>query len=215
MLHPTLLNILLCLRVIAPMKKIIPLALLILLASLDACKTDRSPKTVDLASPAAAKAQLDVLRDSVDARWTQMLASDDAKISAIRQVLRELANQPGTDRTQLQQLTRANDRLKKLRYNQETMASSEQIDAYDAAQDSLLHVLYPIAQPASGQPNETVRNLTEGIQTSDSEVVTYRLHYDQAAKQFNNYLQVHQEQLTKLGGKYSKLQPLPLFELQH
>ena len=196
------------------MKKIFPLVLLIALASLDACKTDRSPKSADLASPAAAKAQLDVLRDSVDARWTQMLASDDAKISATRQVLRELANQPGVDRAQLQQLTRANDRLKKLRHSQESMANSEQIDAYDAAQDSLLHVLYPLAQPSGGQPSELVRNLTEGIQASDSEVVGYRLRYDQAAKQFNNYLKVHQEQFTKLGGKYSKLQPLPLFELQ-
>ncbi|GGF23482.1 hypothetical protein [Hymenobacter cavernae] len=196
------------------MKKIFPLALLVLLASLDACKTDRSPKSADLASPAAAKAQLDVLRDSVDARWTQMVASDDAKISATRQVLRELANQPGTDHSQLQLLTRANDRLKRLRYNQETMANSAQIDAYDAAQDSLLHVLYPIAQPAAGQSSEMVRNLTEGIQTSDNEVVGYRLRYDQAAKQFNNYLKLHQEQLSKLGGKYAKLQPLPLFELQ-
>ncbi|OUJ74180.1 hypothetical protein [Hymenobacter crusticola] len=196
------------------MKNILPFAFLIALASLDACKTDRSPKTVDLASPAAAKAQLEVLRDSVDARWTQMIASDDAKISATRQVLRELANQPGIDRTQLQQLTRANDRLKNVRYNQQTMASSAQIDAYDAAQDSLLHVLYPIAQPTGGQQNELIRNLTEGIQSSDGEVVGYRLRYDQAAKQFNNYLQVHQDQLSKLGGKYSKLQPLPLFELQ-
>ncbi|WP_324677323.1 hypothetical protein [Hymenobacter sp. GOD-10R] len=196
------------------MKKILPLAFLIALASLEACKTDRSSKTVDLASPAAAKAQLDVLRDSVDVRWTQMIASDDAKISATRQVLRELANQPGVDRAQLQQLTRANDRLKNVRYNQQTMANSAQIDAYDAAQDSLLHVLYPIAQPTSGQSSELVRNLTEGIQSSDSEVVGYRLRYDQAAKQFNNYLQVHQEQFSKLGGKYSKLQPLPLFELQ-
>ncbi|HEX8350302.1 MAG TPA: hypothetical protein VF598_10095 [Hymenobacter sp.] len=196
------------------MKKILLLALLGLLASLDACKTDRSTKTTDLASPAAAKAQLDILRDTVDVRWTQMLASDDAKISATRQVLRELENQPGTDRTQLQQLARANDRLKRLRYNQQTMASSAQIDAYDSAQDSLLHVLYPIAQPASGQTNEVVRNLTEGIQTSDSEVVGYRVRYDKAAKQFNNYLQLHQEQLSTLGGKYAKMQPLPLFELQ-
>ncbi|MBC6989374.1 hypothetical protein [Hymenobacter sp. BT491] len=194
------------------MRKILPLALLLLLAGLDAC--NRTPKAVDPASPQAAKVQLDVLRDTVDARWAEMIASDDAKVTATKQVLRELELQPGTDRAQLQQLAHANDRLKRIRYDQQSMAASDKIDAYDSAQDSLLHVLYTVALPNNGQPTEGVKTLTQEIQDTDNQVVGFRVRYDQAAKQFNNYLQLHQEEISSLGGKYSKLQPLPLFELK-
>jgi hypothetical protein len=195
------------------MKKIAPLALLLLLAGLDAC--NRTPKPIDPTSPAAAKVQLDVLRDSVNARWEQMIASDDAKVKATTQVLHELEQQPGTDRAQLQLLARANERLPRRRYTQQSMATSAAIDAYDAAQDSVLHLVYGLAQPAGGTPPAPVQQLTNDIQAADSEVVGYRLRYDRAAKQFNSYLKLHQVEIGELGGKYSKLQPLPLFELQN
>ncbi|TGE28093.1 hypothetical protein [Hymenobacter metallicola] len=196
------------------MKIILPMALLVLLSNLNSCKTDRSNKTVDPTSPAAAKAQLDVLRDSVDARWSRMTTSDDAKMKATAQVLQALEKQPGADKAQLKALARANDKLKSRRYDQQSMSVSEQIDAYDSAQDSVLRAVYNFAQPAAGQPDATVQQLTNDIQTADGQVVGYRVNYDRAAKQFNNYLQLHQETLGKLGGKYGKLQPLPLFELK-
>ncbi|AIZ64225.1 hypothetical protein PK28_11985 [Hymenobacter sp. DG25B] len=194
------------------MKKILPLALFLLMAGLDAC--NRTPAPIDPASPAAAKAQISVLQDTVEARWTEMITSDNAKHSATRQIIRELQDQPGTDRTQLQQLLKANNRLKGLRYNQQTMQESARIDAYDAAQDSVLRAVYTVALPEAGQKSELVRNLTEGIQQSDAEVVAFRVRYDKAAQRFNDYLQLHQAELSELGGKYAKLKPLPLFTIQ-
>ncbi|TGE23850.1 hypothetical protein E5K00_01140 [Hymenobacter aquaticus] len=196
------------------MKLYLSMAVLVLLSNLNSCKTDRSNKVLDPVSPAAAKAQLDVLRDSVDSRWTRMTASDDAKIKATAQVLQALEKQPGADKAQLKALVRANNQLLVRRYDQQSMSSSPRIDAYDTAQDSVLRAVYTLAQPAAGQPDATVQQLTTDIQTADSEVVGYRLRYDQAAKQFNNYLQLHQEALSKLGGKYKQLQQLPLFELK-
>jgi len=196
------------------MKNLLPLALLLLLVGLDAC--NRTPKTLDPTSPAATKAQLDVLRDSVAVRWERMIASDDAKVKATTRVLKELEQQPGTDRARLQQLARANEQLPRRRYDQQTMASSATIDAYDAAQDSVLHLVYGFVQPATGQAaSPAVQQLTTDIQAADTEVVGFRLRYDQAAKQFNNYLKLHQVEITALGDKYGKLQPLPLFELQN
>ncbi|MCB2408960.1 hypothetical protein [Hymenobacter lucidus] len=196
------------------MKLFLPMALLVLLSNLNSCKTDRSNKVIDPVSPAAAKAQLDVLRDSVDSRWSKMTASDDAKIKATGQVLRALESQPGADKAQLKALARANDQLKARRYDQQSMSVSAQIDAYDTAQDSVLRAVYNLAQPAAGQPDATVQQLTNDIQTADGQVVGYRVNYDRAAKQFNNYIQLHQDALHKLGGKYTQLQPLPLFELK-
>ena len=192
------------------LKKLLPLAFL-LLVSLDSC--NRTPKVIDPTSPAAARAQLDILRDSVNAQWQEMIASDDAKIKTTTQLLQALEQQPGTDRTQLQQLTQTNSRLHQLRYDQQTMAVSERIDAYDAAQDSLLHAVYVLTLPDAGAPTPTIESLAQTVREADDQVVTYRIRYDEAAKRFNDYLQQHQEGLTSLGGKYAKLQPLPLFTI--
>jgi len=178
---------------------------------LGAC--NRTPKTIDPTSPTAARAQLDVLRDTVNGHWEGMIASDDAKIKTTSQLLKALEEQPGADRAQLTQLEQANNRLPRLRYSQQSMAASDRIDAYDAAQDSLLHVVYALALPATGAPTPAIETMAQTIQESDNQVIAYRLRYDEAAKHFNEYLQQHQEGLTSLGGKYAKLQPLPLFTI--
>lgn len=185
---------------------------ILLVAVAAAC--NRTPKPLDPASAKAVKLQLDVLQDTVASRWSEMIASDDAKLSATRQVLRALAEQPGANRPQVLQLSQANDRLARRRYNQQSMRESARIDAYDAAQDSVLRAVYAVASPAAGQPDEFIRNLTEGIQQYDDAVLGYRVRYDQAAKHFNDYLQLHRAELAELGGKYAKLEPLPLFTIQ-
>ncbi|GAA4369447.1 hypothetical protein GCM10023185_43040 [Hymenobacter saemangeumensis] len=178
------------------------------------CKRDGSKTaTLDPASATSVKAQLDVLRDSVEIKWRTMTESDDQKIGVTRLLLQELQKQPGANVAQLQSLTKANNRLKALRYDQQTMASSDLIDRYDAAQDSLLHALYPIAAPEGAAPTENARNFVEGLQQLDDGVVGFRVQYDRAAKQYNNYLKLHQDKVQSLGGKYSELKPLPLFEL--
>ena len=185
--------------------------LALLLAVFTAC--NRTPKPLDPVSATAAKQQLDVLRDSVDIRWTQMIASDDAKIVATSQMLSELERWPAADKQQLQQLNRANSRLKSLRYQQLTMQSAH-IDRYDAAQDSLLGALRRlVSAPGVVAPSSTAQNTLDTIGQYDGQVVGYRVQYDRVAKQFNNYLRLHQTELQSLGGKYSQLTPLPLFQL--
>jgi hypothetical protein len=189
------------------------LCLFLFVAAFAAC--NRTPKPIDPTSAKAAKEQLDVLRDSVDARWTQMMASDDAKIVATSQMLNELERWPAADKQQLRQLATANNRLKQLRYEQLNMESAH-IDQYDQAQDSLLSALRTlVSRPGVEPPSTTVQNTLDTIGQYDGQVVGFRVSYDRAAKQFNNYLQLHQAELQSLGGKYSRLTPLPLFELQN
>ena len=190
--------------------------LLVLTGCAAACKRDGSTTTAALnpASAAAAKVQFDVLRDSVDVKWRTMTESDDQKIGITRLLLRELQGQPGTSAAQLQGLERANARLKTRRYDQQTMATSALIDQYDTAQDSLLKAVYPVAAPNGQAPTENARNFVEGIQQLDAGVVTFRVQYDRAARQYNDYLQLHQTELQSLGGKYARLKPLPLFTVQ-
>ncbi|WP_055562615.1 hypothetical protein [Hymenobacter sp. AT01-02] len=96
---------------------------LLLVCTLATTSCNRTPKVIDPASAAAVKVQVDILRDTVQARWTEMVSSDDAKLQDLRHVLTALEGQPGTNRAQLRDLQRANSRLKTLRYDQTTMRS--------------------------------------------------------------------------------------------
>ncbi|WP_155832995.1 hypothetical protein [Hymenobacter swuensis] len=187
--------------------------LLVLTTFLTTIGCNRTPKPIDPASAQAVKVQLDILQDSVEARWSEMVASDNAKLHDTRQLLRELTTQPGTNRQQLAQLQYANDRLPRRRYTQQSMAESERIDAYDAAQDSLLRAVYTLL-PAGQEPTAAIKTLTDQIQVADGELISFRVRYDQAATRFNNYIQVHTAELEQLGSKYANLKPLPLFTLQ-
>ena len=190
------------------------LGLVLLLGMAASCKRDGAKTAaVNPASAAAAKAQLDILRDSVDVKWRNMVESDDQKLAITRLLLRELHGQPGRSEAQLKAFEQANARLKARRYDQATMSSSALIDQYDTAQDSLLTALYPVAAPNGGAPTENARNFVEGIQQLDAGVVGFRVQYDDAAKRYNNYLQLHQAELQSLGGKYADLKPLPLFTI--
>lgn len=191
------------------------------LAVLPMCKPDASTTTATTeagaarnpTSPAEVRAQFDILRDSADANWQRMLTSDDRKLRDMNALLRDLDQLPGHDKAQLASLRRTTNRLPRQRYDRQSMASSPLIDRYDAVQDSVLHLLYPLAAPEGNAPTAAIRDYVEAIQLADNGVVSYRAHYDAAAKAYNNYLQVHGEELSQLGGKYAKLQPLPLFEL--
>jgi type II secretory pathway component HofQ len=188
------------------------------LAVLPMCKPDASKTTTDAAvtkpaSPAEIRAQFDILRDSADANWQRMMASDDQKLRNLNGLLGDLRQVPALDKQQLATLRQAADRLKAQRYSRQTMATSALIDRYDAVQDSVLKLVYPLAAPEGNAPTAAVRDYVEAIQAADNDVVSYRAHYDVAAKAYNAYLQVHGPELAKLGGKYASLQPLPLFEI--
>lgn len=188
----------------------LPLLLLLVAAS---CRKTGDNAVVDPTSPKAATAQLTVLRDTVNVRWKRMMDSDNQKLVATTAVLQTLKQLPGTDKAQADQLRQANDQLLGLRYDQKTMAESARIDAYDNAQVQVLNAVYDLAQPQL-ERNQDVQSLTETIRMADSEVVGFRIRYDQAAKRYNQYIRLHGETLKKAGRKYTNLQPLPLFELQ-
>lgn len=178
---------------------------------------NRTPAPIDPASAQAVKVQLNILRDTVAARWSEMQQADDAKQRDTKELLRELTSLPGTDRAALARLQYANDRLPARRYSQQSMADSDLIDTYDMAQDSLLQAVYGLVPLPTSPDTEATPALvlTGRIQEADAELVGFRTRYDQAAMRFNKYLQLHQAEVEQLGRGYTKLQPLPLFTLQN
>ena len=188
-------------------------------AALPACKPDTARTATEAArNPASlseVRAQLDILRDSADGNWQRMMVSDDKKLTDIKGLLTDLTQVPGLNTAQVQQLRQQANELHTQRYTRETLANSALIDHYDAAQDSVLHHLYPLAAPAGNAPSAQIRDYVEAIQLADANVVVYRAHYDRAAKAFNAYIEVHHDELQKMGRRYADLVPLPIFELSH
>ncbi|MGI4872809.1 MAG: hypothetical protein ACRYFX_16750 [Janthinobacterium lividum] len=205
------------------MKKVVYLALAVATAalSLPACKPDTAKTATNAAasspaSPAAVRAQFDILRDTANVEWQRMIARDDQKLTDAKALLAEVARQPGVSTVRVDSLRQATAQLQAQRYTRQSMADSPLIDRYDAAQSAVLHSLYQVAAPDGNAPTERIRNYVEAIQQADTDanVALYRSHYDRAAKAYNAYLQVHGEELSKMGGKYAGLQPLALFEVQ-
>ena len=201
--------------------KAVLFASLLTLAVLPMCKPDTAKTatdtagTVSPASPAEVRAQFDILRDSADVNWRRMMGSDDQKLTEVRSLLQDLKKQPRLNATQVRALGEQAGRLKAQRYDRQSMASSETIDQYDAAQDSVLKPLMRLAAPEGNAPTERIRDYVEHIMLADANVVGYRAHYDAAAKAYNAYLRVHQAELAQMGDQYAQLRPLPLFELSH
>lgn len=198
--------------------KAVLLASCLTLALLPMCKPDTAKTTteaaaVNPASPTEVRAQFDILRDSTEQRWRRMMASDDRKLADIRALLDQLKKRPRLDAGQVRQLSQATARIRPQRYDRWSMASAELSDRYDAMQDSVLRPLYRLAAPEGNAPTAQIRDYIEHIMKADADVVNYRANYDAAAKVYNAYLQVHQAELAKMGGKYAHLRPLPLFEL--
>ena len=139
--------------------KAVLFASLLTLAVLPMCKPDATKSTTTAttaspASPAAVRAQLDVLRDSADVNWQRMMRSDDKKLADLCELLQDLSKYPGANQPQLAGLRQARARLQAQRYTRQTMASSPLIDRYDAAQDSVLHLVLPLAAPDGNAPSE-------------------------------------------------------------
>ena len=199
--------------ILSPVKSAL-VALLLVTACAASCKRDGGTAVTNPASVAAVKAQFDTLRDSVDVKWRNVDESDVQLLGTTGLLLRELKNQTGLDAAKVKGLEQANTKLKARRYNRQTMANSDLIDRYDAAQDSLLQATYPVAAPNDNAPTESIRNFVEGMQQTNASVVSIRIKYDRAAHQYNDYLKLHQAELQSLGGKYTDLKPLPYFEIQ-
>lgn len=179
-------------------------------------KTKEAHKTaVAVKTDANLKAEIDMLSDTLQTRWNEMIRSDEEKIADIQRLLQEISYTPAFDEKQVKTLAEASKRLSAKRYDRRSMADSDKIDAYDMAQDSVLKPLYALtlATPAIDNYPLAAKLVTD-IQERDNDVVIYRSRYDMVAKELNSYIRNYGEQLKRLGAPYDTLRELPLFEIK-
>ncbi|MGB3618896.1 MAG: hypothetical protein WBA12_12320 [Catalinimonas sp.] len=164
-------------------------------------------KAVPAAEADRIRTEARTLRDSADAAWTAMMASDDAKIDNLGRFLQELSYSDSVNVITLEGLRARHAALRDQRYDQNTMADAE-IDRYDAATDALLRDAYALAANTPGFERFLAgEQLAREIKAADDSIIYYRVRYDQQAARYNEHLEAHAAQLE--GGA----DPLPVFTL--
>lgn len=182
--------------------------LLIGLLALAAACSKTPEKHLNAKERQALEQEYAALRDTLNGRWQAMVASDDEKIFYTKRLLQELAL-ASDNPLQVQQLQVANDRLKVRRYTQQSLVS-DSIDAYDRAQEGVLQPLRGLAaQHGDSTRHKIILDLAQDIQHHDDEVVAYRVMYDKAARNYNNWLKAHAAEVPTA----ATAKPVPLFSL--
>ena len=164
-------------------------------------------------SKKAVKAEMDMVSDSLNIYWNTLITADDRKISDIGRLLLEISYVENYNEAEQERLQRLQKQLLIKRYDQESM-TSEKIDAYDLATDSLINQVVKLCSfTPEIETHPLAEELTEEIKTEDSRLVIYRAYYDRWVKRYNQLLKAHSRKLKKLGPPYSSYKPKLLFEL--
>jgi hypothetical protein len=191
------------------MKNFLRLLTTALLLTAAACSKTAEKKEITPTEKAALATQFVALRDTLDGRWAQMMASDDEKLFFTKRLLQEISYLPTADVATINKLQVANERLKARRYAQLTMVS-DSIDSYDSAQVAILTPLRELVgkyyDPAK---HKVMGELAADIQLHDDLVVRYRGSYDQAARAYNQFVRTHKADVPAA----AQAQPVPLFSL--
>lgn len=148
------------------------------------------------------------LQDSVIRSWNIMINDDNQKIKAMRNLLHELTVTSSEEEFEVYEGRL--DRLKDLRYDQESMVNQHIIAQYDLASSSLASELINIAEARSEfSYNTTLQKLVQEIRITDQRVALFRYEYDAITKKYNSFLQTNINYLNDLSQKDSMaLRPL-------
>jgi len=160
------------------------------------------------------KTEIDTYNDSLSRAWKEMIRSDDQKIADIKRLLLEVSYTDSYNIVLFDSALAMQKALTSKRYDQVSMGDSKKIDFYDASTDSLLRLTMKVVSTSKGIENHPLaEQLVNDISNADNDVVMYRKHYDDWAKQYNKCLENNPKQLKKLGEPYSSLSKKPLFEI--
>ena len=192
-------------------------ASLVLICSCKETRKDDKPETVSKQATEAPQEQLQVrvnqLEDSAQAAWKFMIEADDQKIAYTKRLLDEISYTPKYNVIKHAKLVEKCVKLKAKRYDMANF-SSEKIDKYDTATDSLLKEVKALVLSTPNVENYPLcSELLNDISALDNDVVMHRVKYDNWAMKLNKILADHSEELKSLGKPYDNLQPKGTFQL--
>ncbi len=156
---------------------------------------------------------LNAIEDSLEVAWDRMIEDDDQKIADAKRLLEEISYTNFYDPVQYDSLQQNLKTLAATRYNINSMANSVLIDDYDSSSNKVMNEIITMASShPEFQRYPLMKELIADIQQANSRVLRHRVNYDYAAKQYNQFIEEHKEELEEIDS-LKEIQKKPLFEL--
>jgi hypothetical protein len=151
----------------------------------------------------------------LDTTWAEMMQDDDDKLANLRRILQEVEYSGNYNRLKLDSLRGRVDQLESARYNQQSMSDSESINVYDSLTNQVMgEITIFTTRLEQFEQYPTMGRLLQEVFEADERVLRYRISYDRSVKQYNSFIESHQNDLPLIV-KQEDLSPKPLFELQN
>ena len=175
-------------------------------------------KTSTTLSPTAVDSLISVFQDinnDLEATWDEMIQDDNDKLDNMRRILQEVEYSGNYNRLKLDSLKKNIDQLAEVRYDQQTMSDSELINSYDSMTNQVMgEVTVFTTQLEQFEQYPIMGQLLQEVFEADDRVLRYRIQYDRLAKQYNTFIETHEQDMKALA-RQSDPQPKALFELQN
>lgn len=153
------------------------------------------------------------IEDSLEVAWDRMIEDDDQKIADAKRLLEEISYTNIYDPVQYDSLQQNLKKLAAIRYNINSMANSVLIDDYDSSSNKVMNEIITMATShPEFQRYPLMKELISDIQQANSRVLRHRVNFDYAAKQYNQFIEEHKDDLEEIDS-LKDLEKKPLFEL--
>lgn len=153
------------------------------------------------------------LNDSLKIAWQEMIEDDDQKLTYLRRLLQEITYTNNYDEATVDSLMNMVDQLAELRYTFENM-ESDLIDQYDSASQRVVNQITSYAYNHPDFDNYPLMNeLISDIQEAHQMVFLYRVHYDDFAMQYNEFMEENEHRLVDKDEVITEFKQAPLFQL--
>lgn len=156
------------------------------------------------------KKEIDLLVDSLNSSWNNMIDSDDQKFKDVKRLLDEISYTNNYNVVMHDSLVKELEVVKSQRFDQSL--DLDAMDKYDMLTDRYILDVFKLKEKTPGieqhpLADELVNDIN--IANSPENVVQLRKRYDEWAKRYNAYLKKNRKQLDKLGEPYASMQEKP------
>lgn len=187
---------------------------ILVLIALGAC-SKKSSSTLSPTAIDSLKSVFQNINNQVDTTWAAMMQDDNEKMDNLHRILQEVEYSGNYNHLKLDSLKGRIDQLKNARYDQQTMSNSEKINQYDSLTNQVLgEITIFTTRLDQFEQYPIMGRLLQEVFEADERVLRHRIAYDRSAKQYNSFIQSHQDALPQIA-KQAALSPKPLFELQN
>ena len=139
------------------------------------------------------------LQDSLLIAWNVMAKDENEKLRSIHEVLQAMSSSDLFNKNLVASLEQRLEQVKRIRFNQKTIANPHVVEEYDFASNSLISEIVSLAESnLTFIQKKELQSLIDAIKEADQRVNYFRSDYDFIAQKFNLFLDNHQSHLKEI-----------------